>query len=800
LTPQGNRSDSVLALPRFGPVKWGMKKISVIALVLFSFSTLPAWPSDRLPADEVPRVAEAWIASSVVFRSAAARLPAGQSFSVAGIQPIPAEGPVRAYGATLRPTGYVILAADRRLRPVIAFSTDRSLDLRDRPDNAFRALLLDDLAGSREALDGPGDKPPSQQLAIAANQAQWVRLQQLAANPDALQTLDFSGTNILTEPMLQTRWSQWRHYNYRCPPDPHPAPGYDGKAPAGCVSVAGAQVMRYHQWPPYGWGGHSYSDTDGSNLITGEHSAVFSDLIDWSNMQTSYYAYGSEPQDAVDAVSGLMYNLGTATEMNYGSFTNGGSVTSTETLRRGLATYYHYTVGYATNRAPNPASFDNAVRDEITNGVPTVVSTVSHALVADGYALEDAGHYYHLNYGWGGTDDGWYQFPNVQYGPLDSAEMQCRPRFMPLGMNTPSHTNTTGSYAAEWTFPQTRRSEVVYYRLYEGAYSPAGDVTYSGNSFDGWRNGGRWSSDSPGYGGTGTCFRCPSGELGNHTLTTSDPVIPQTAGRLSFQYETRLSADCFHVGISTNEGRTWNRVLEKTQTGFGGGWFGANVDLSPYSGRQTYVRFAYSLRSGQTYYPGGGAWIDNVSFSNCSCLGWNVLADNIASNVYSHSVTGRVDGTYYYAARAHNGTSWGEQSPYWSVSVSLDPALDVDGDRIPNGWETLYYGSATGAVAHLDTDGDGRDAWSEWWTGTHPHDPNSVFRVVDSQTTPSGQRLTWPAVSGRTYNVWQRTGLLQGEFDTLVVTGVRANASVHSQLIPWPPGNTNAYYRVGAVK
>lgn len=776
-----------------------MKTLVPAALLLLVLSASTARSADRLPTGKAGQIAEAWITSSVVFRRAADDLPAGQSFAIAQVRSIPAQGPVQAYAVTLRPGGYVIVAADRRLTPVIAFSTEGTLDLSDDPDNAFRALLLADLSGSREVLAGDAASPALRE-ALATNQARWYRLERMADGPGGPQPLDFYGTNVITEPMLQTRWSQWRHYNDRCPPDPQPGPGYDGKAPVGCIATAGGQIMNYHTWPRHGWGGHSFTDANGSNLVTGQHTAVFSRPIDWSNMQTSYNAYASEPQAAVDAVSGLMYNLGTAVEMDHGSFSNTGSLASSETLRQGLATYYHYEPGHATNRPPDTVLFDNTVRDEINSGRPVLIDTTSHSLVGDGYAHEDAGHYFHLNYGWGGQNDGWYQFSSVYLGPVANAVTGIRPRFMPLGTNDVTQVSATGSYPVGWTFPKTRRPEVAYYRLHEGRYSGSSNVLYAGGSLEGWRNSGRWSTNATGYGGTGACFYCASGEIGNHSLVTRDPIVPRTGSSLSFQYQARLYDDHFFVGISTNAGRTWNRVLDKTRSGPVPAWSGTHVDLSPYADRPTYVRFGSSLQSGKSYYPDSGAWVDNVAFSNNSHLGWRTIRDNIASNVFTEPVTGRVDGTYYYAAQAYNGATWGEQSPAWSVHVALDPTLDVDGDRIPNGWETRYYGSATGAVAYLDTDGDGRDARSEWWTGTHPRDPDSVFRVTDSRTTPTGQHLTWPAVSGRTYNVWQTTDLRGSGFNTLVATGVLANASQHTHFVRYATWSSNAYYRVGAVR
>jgi hypothetical protein len=182
-----------------------MKGIFLTALLAYAVFAAAARAADHLSADEVGGIAEAWLASSIVFRNATDSLPAGQSFSTSRVRPIPETGPVQAYGIALRPAGYVIVAADRRMRPIIAFSTDRVLDLCDDPANVFRALLLDDLSGCYAVLAEPGERTPRQEAALALNGTKWDRLERVLENPGAVQSLDFYGTNVITEPMLQTR-------------------------------------------------------------------------------------------------------------------------------------------------------------------------------------------------------------------------------------------------------------------------------------------------------------------------------------------------------------------------------------------------------------------------------------------------------------------------------------------------------------------------------------------------------------------------------------------------------------------
>ena len=87
---------------------------------------------------------------------------------------------------------------------------------------------------------------------------------------------------------------------------------------------------------------------------------------------------------------------------------------------------------------------------------------------------------------------------------------------------------------------------------------------------------------------------------------------------------------------------------------------------------------------------------------------------------------------------------------------------DTDNDGMPDSWETLYtFLINNPADAHLDADGDGQTNLDEYRAGTHPRDPNSVFRILSIDVAPDRSRLdfTWSSVPGRTYTVWHSTNL-----------------------------------------
>jgi Tol biopolymer transport system component len=90
--------------------------------------------------------------------------------------------------------------------------------------------------------------------------------------------------------------------------------------------------------------------------------------------------------------------------------------------------------------------------------------------------------------------------------------------------------------------------------------------------------------------------------------------------------------------------------------------------------------------------------------------------------------------------------------------------IDSDGDGIPDWWMMQYFGHPTGQAGDLsrasdDADGDGASNLQEYLAGTDPTNPNSVFRLSVAATANSTVTLTWPAVSGKNYQIQYKTNL-----------------------------------------
>lgn len=213
---------------------------------------------------------------------------------------------------------------------------------------------------------------------------------------------------VAVAPMLKTKWNQDTPFNGMCPLDG------SSRSMVGCVATAAAQVMKYYQWPEKrGSGKISY-------VTASRKIPVSVDLSDYSfawNLMRDEYAPNQYSNAEGNAVAKLMYTVGAACQMDYSYAESGSSLID---AAQGLSRYFGYDKDmFLLYGDIIPADFWNEVLvNEINQSRPVMFSGAAangegHAFVLDGYESRGGSIYYHINWGWSGSADGYYLVSNL---------------------------------------------------------------------------------------------------------------------------------------------------------------------------------------------------------------------------------------------------------------------------------------------------------------------------------------------------------------------------------------------------
>ena len=547
--------------------------------------------------EQVETRARDWMANHPVMAAAASR----GIKSISEFPPDPEAASV--YVVELEPGGYLVMNSDDRLDPVLAFDDKSTVNLADRPDNAFRAFLVKyvtELPAKLEAL-------PARAPFVAMD----------------VQTQQTYG------PYLTTSWNQNHPYNLYAPA----APGggsysYGGRIPIGCVPVATSQVLYYHRWPYRASG--IVTNIDNTGAIRGTYIADFSTPFNWSEMENVYDSSATSQQPGEDAVARLIYKMAVALQANFEDGGTGASISIPGALSDRLC-YEHVSYHYSASSA----FFDEA-RDDLMDGFPCLVGIPGHAVVADGIITGGGSDTYHISYGWGGQNDGWWTANNINGKSIDSGATGLRP-LLAAFPEEQSVTVSAGDIATlHWILPQRREAEVAQINIKQLVQHNT-LWTHNAEDFQDAQASG-WDVVPNGYSGS-AWFSNTAGA----SLVLALEFTPTSGSTLSFQYSALVHERRFLVQISTDGGSSWTSIFTSSVgNGIKLPWTLQTLPLGAYAGQAVKIRFANGS-SGSFYsnQNGGGVWLDNISISAAAWAKWEAYAvdTTLSSRRFSETAT-----------------------------------------------------------------------------------------------------------------------------------------------------------------
>lgn len=337
------------------------------------------------------------------------------------------------YVVYLRPRGFVIVSADDLVEPIVCFSSGASYNSSDR--NPLGALVRRDLPArvsfSREvqkkvtAGSAAGGLTKREEAVRKSGETAFAKWRKLLTdtNSPSITTAVSTVSDIRVSPLLQTEWGQdvicgnKACYNYYTPPG---IAGSTDNYYCGCTATAMAQYMRFCQYPTEGVGTGCYQITvrgrpQTACLRGGDGSGG---AYNWSEMTLVPDCDTTLTQR--QAIGALAYDAGVAAKMDYeadgsGAYISDAASALVNTFGYGNAIYGYnnnYNIGDGLNGMINPnLDYGNPVILGISN------FSSGHAIVADGYGYQSSTLYHHLNLGWDGDDDVWYNLPNIDSSP-----------------------------------------------------------------------------------------------------------------------------------------------------------------------------------------------------------------------------------------------------------------------------------------------------------------------------------------------------------------------------------------------
>jgi hypothetical protein len=296
----------------------------------------------------------------------------------------------------LNPTGYIVIPANKNLPPIIAFSFENEFGAISK-ENILLQLLKTDISSRIDHIDLISEN------IIKNRDEQWQKYSSL---------VKINQQNLVTTvgPLLDTKWSQNAPYNNFCPIDLVSKQ----RSVAGCPAVAMAQILNYHRTTQ----NIQFSDDDDYNHNYGGNRYTIDDDYEEYDfpsfpelniyLDTLQYNYENEIPLTDEDLATINFACGVAAKQVYNPKGSG-----TFSVNQAYDAYQRF--GFEDIQLlTNEPDVYTQLQSNILEGYPAHIAVVDkswstgHNMVVDGY--DDEG-YFHINFGWGGSNDGWYMLP-----------------------------------------------------------------------------------------------------------------------------------------------------------------------------------------------------------------------------------------------------------------------------------------------------------------------------------------------------------------------------------------------------
>jgi len=296
----------------------------------------------------------------------------------------------------LKDGGWLLISGDKRVIPVLGFSYEGYFTMPDKNENIASYQWI--------ASYSTQIKEVRKEKGLTVHQG-WKM--------DDADTKGMEEDMVVVEPLIKTLWNQGYGWNRFCPED-NLGPG--GHTYVGCVAVALAQALSVYQVPDTGTSSNQiYSDDYGVIEV---------------NFNETHYKWDSMSLDEPDDYNALLlFHCAVAVNMDFGP---DGSSAHTSDSRGAMGRYFKMTKKaiFLKRLSFDEGEWENNIINDLLLGRPIIYSgnaddgESGHAFNIDGVNGQGSqgSDYFHVNWGWGGSLNGYYLIDDLKPGSHDYSE------------------------------------------------------------------------------------------------------------------------------------------------------------------------------------------------------------------------------------------------------------------------------------------------------------------------------------------------------------------------------------------
>jgi len=311
--------------------------------------------------------------------------------------------------------GFVIIAGDDNVPPVLAISETNQFKVEGMPENV--KWMMEGMKSYVRSASSPS----------AEVRNQWARFADTKVDPVApdapsLVEVAMHRTPEWNQGNLDYYYFPQQVFNTKCPKDAD-----DNLTVTGCVATAVAEVMTtLSGLYPMAMPSHAVGTVDAYEVGDGYVSAVtpyvFNTEYDWSGLRTLTgtdaikKAISDGKTDLLDNMAQLLADMGAMVRAYYSkdetaAFTS--SVPKYAPIHMGISksAYHDYAYNYSTRQWKDKIKAELDIRPVLYAGTR---SDGGHSFVLDGYAKYNGSDMFYVNFGWGGGANGYYLVTEFQ--------------------------------------------------------------------------------------------------------------------------------------------------------------------------------------------------------------------------------------------------------------------------------------------------------------------------------------------------------------------------------------------------